>query len=240
MRSRFANMIVTPCRKLEYKRTYLSNAYFADELPTSQGRLVFGISRPRGNSQLPIEKKSIKELLAAWRAGDDDARNELISRFYRELTELAEKVLRRERRGRHLSITTGDLVNETVARLLKSDSINAVDRAHLMALSATVMRQFLVDRARAKNSAKRKGLKVTFNEAAVIDPTDEAGMIELNDALELLRSIDPVRADLFEYHYFVGMTHEEIAAVVGMSRSTVRRHCIAAAEYLRDRLDHAD
>ncbi|MDJ0712117.1 MAG: ECF-type sigma factor [Woeseiaceae bacterium] len=182
----------------------------------------------------------IEELLAAWRSGDEQARNELISRFHRELTQLAEKVLRRERRGRQLSIATGDLVNETVARLLRTNNIAAADRSHLMALSATVMRQFLVDRARAKKSAKRKGLKVTFNEASIVDPTDEAGMLELNDALEALRQVDARRADMFEYHYFVGMTHEEIATVVGLSRSTVRRHCIAAAEYLRERLDNDD
>ena len=100
-----------------------------------------------------------KQLLQAWRNGDTQARDALFNLLYVELRQVSAALLRAERNN---SLSTGDLVNEAVLRLIKLEQIEWTDKSHFLALSARAMRRILIDHARKKNSDKRYHHKVTL------------------------------------------------------------------------------
>ncbi len=172
----------------------------------------------------------IKTLLSAWRGGDAVARNKLFDLLYVELRKVSAVLLRGEGR---VSLSTGDLVNEAVMRLIRLDQIDWQDKAHFMALSARMMRRVLIDHARRKDTDKRQHQKVTLitqiigGEAVTID------LMNLEQALIRLHVIDPERADIVEMRYFGGLSLEEIAEVMNVSPSTVQRGWRASRAWLR-------
>ena len=100
-----------------------------------------------------------KHLLDAWRDGDDSARDRLFTLLYTELRQISAALLRAESKT---SLSTGDLVNEAVLRLMRMNEIDWNDKAHFLALAARAMRRSLIDHARRKNSDKRRHDKVTL------------------------------------------------------------------------------
>lgn len=133
------------------------------------------------------------------------------------------------------SLSTGDLVNEAVMRLTRLDRIEFQSRNHIFALASRMMRQILIDEARRRNADKRYHTKVTL---ATDLPDDGApvDLLELGLVLEALRDIDEQRADIVEMRYFGGMSLAEIAAVLDLSESTVKRRWTAARIWMRERL----
>ena len=97
------------------------------------------------------------QLLAEWRGGAVDARNILIARLHPELSVIAAARLRAER---GTSLSTGDLINESVMRIAQADGLSISDRTHMLALASRVMRNILVDHARQKSAGKRKHQRV--------------------------------------------------------------------------------
>lgn len=172
-----------------------------------------------------------RDLLAAWRAGDISARDRLITLFYPELRRAAAAMVRREP---GLSMSTGDLIHETVARLIMLNRIDWNDRAHFMALSARMMRRALLDHVRSRRRLKREHQKVELTTAIADAPNVE--LEELNGALERLTTIDSERAEIVEMRYFGGMDIADIAQVLGMSESTVKRRWISARLWLLEAL----
>ena len=172
-------------------------------------------------------------LLRRWRAGDDDARDRLIVRLHPELTQIAAARLRRERDS---SLSTGDLINETVIKLVEAERAALADRAHFVALASRMMRHILVDHARSKAAAKRRHVKVEL--CTDIDGGQRLDLNRLDSALIRLKALDEGLMELVEMRYFGGMTTADVAIVTGMSEATVKRRWQVARAWLTDALDH--
>ncbi len=170
-------------------------------------------------------------LLQAWRGGDLTARDRLFEIFYPDLRRSAAAMLRREA---GVSLSTGDLIHEAVARMVALDRIAWNDRAHFMALSSTMMRRALLDHVRAKHRQKREHEKVELHTGIGEDPDIEVEA--LNAALDELAAIDPERAGIVEMRYFGGMELTDIAHVLSLSESTVKRRWRAARLWLLEAL----
>jgi RNA polymerase sigma factor (TIGR02999 family) len=133
------------------------------------------------------------------------------------------------------------LVNEAFVKLFQDAPPALADRAHFVALMSRVMRQVLVDHARAQIAAKRGGGGVRVAWDTNIDVSDEAAaepldVLDLHRALEELESQQPPLAQVVELHYFGGMTAEEVAVALGRSPHVVRHELRAARAWLRREL----
>lgn len=172
-------------------------------------------------------------LLAAWRAGDISARDELFERLYVPLRKISASLLYGEG---NISLTTGDLVNEAVMRVINSEAIAFNDKAHFLALSARTMRRVLIDHARKQASNKRHHQKVSLV-THLMGTHDSIDIRELEHALLRLKSLNPDRAKIVEMRYYGGMSHEEIAHVMECSPSTIKRDWRVARVWLLEALE---
>lgn len=167
-----------------------------------------------------------------WREGDAEAGNALFRDLDRDLRLIAAARLRRE--SGH-SLSAGDLVNEAVIRLARLNRIEWNGRPHVLAMASTLMRQVLIDHARRKNCDKRNHDQITLcTGLGQAEPAIE--VLALNLALEELARIDRQRAEIVEMRYFGGMSIEDIAAVLDLSPSTVKRRWLATRMWLYSRL----
>lgn len=173
------------------------------------------------------------QLLAEWRGGAIDARNQLIARLHPELSVIAAARLRAER---GTSLSTGDLINESVMRIATSDGLSISDRTHMLALASRVMRNILVDHARSKQAGKRSHQKVELT--TQVDGDQRFDLIQLDSALVRLRVLDPQLVELVEMRYFGGMAVEDVAVATGLSESTVKRRWQVARSWLLDALNN--
>lgn len=178
-----------------------------------------------------VETGSINGLLAAWQGGSMAARDALVQRLHPELAQIAAARLRGERDS---SLSTGDLINDAVLRLMSIDRMDIVNRAHFIALASRLMRQILVDHARAKLTDKRNHRKVELN--TQVEGEQKFELNQLDSALIRLGVIDARLAELVEMRYFGGMTLADIALVSGTSEATVKRRWQAARAWLTDAL----
>lgn len=172
-------------------------------------------------------------LLRQWRGGETTARDRLIGRLYPELAEIAAARLRRERDS---SLSTGDLINDTVLRLIQAERMDLTDRSHFVALASRMMRNILIDHARSKASAKRRHVKVEL--CTNVDGGQRIDLNLLDSALIRLRALDETLTELVEMRYFGGMTTTDIADVTGMSEATVKRRWQVARAWLTDALEN--
>jgi RNA polymerase sigma factor (TIGR02999 family) len=171
-------------------------------------------------------------LLQDWRRGDTAARNVLFDRLYIELRQISAALLRAESNN---SLSTGDLVNEAVLRLIQLDRIDWQDRAHFLALSAKAMRRTLIDHARKKKADKREHQKVTLVTRFESDPQN-IDLDSLEKALIRLNALDEEKANIVELRYFGGLSLSEIGEILGTSESTVKRQWRVARAWLMDAL----
>ncbi|MGH8204316.1 MAG: sigma-70 family RNA polymerase sigma factor [Steroidobacteraceae bacterium] len=162
-------------------------------------------------------------LLAAWGQGDRAALDKLTRLVYEELRRLAHRYMAGQRSDHTLQTTA--LVNEAYLRLAGQDEPRFADRSHFLAVAAKAMRQILVDHAKAALREKRgAGAKaVELDEAAVLSPEPTREILDLNEALEKLATVDARKANVVELSYFGGLKQEEIAEVLNVSVVTVRR-----------------
>ena len=177
--------------------------------------------------------RDLTVLLHAWREGQPDAREELVRRVYPQLRSLASRYLSSEKPGHTLNAT--GLVHEAFLKIVGAD-ISWADRAHFFAISARVMRQILVDHARKKLSQKRGSgdRHVSLDDVIVFAPERSADLVVLDEGLSELATFDPSLAQIVELHFFGGLTYEEIAEYVGVSRSTVIRDIRIAQTWLKN------
>ena len=184
-----------------------------------------------------MAEKDITRLLQNWRAGDEEALQELTPLVYDQLHMLAARLFRGESAGHTLQPTA--LVNEAVQQLI-GVNVNWQDRNHFFALSARLMRRILVNHANAKKAAKRGGdaLRVTLHDDrhAADDVLDEVEILALDSALCELDTFDARKAAIVELHYFAGLTYAELADVVGVAESTVHQDLRTAKAWLRQRI----
>ncbi len=180
-------------------------------------------------SQLP--SKAVSELLVKWRAGDEQALQALVPLVYKELHALAHHYLGRERSGHTLQTTA--LVHETYLRLVDQKPVDVKSRGHFVGVAARLMRQILVDYARSHRAAKRgPDRKVELDVALPLAQIRSADVVAVDDALKSLEQIDEQQSRLVELRFFGGLTTEEAAEVLGISRSTAKREWNVAKAWL--------
>lgn len=179
-----------------------------------------------------MSSNEVTQLLIDWSKGDQAALDKLTPFVYDELHRLARHYMRRERPGHTLQ--TSALVNEAYIRLV-DQSVPWQNRAHFFGIAARLMRQILVDHARAHNYAKRGGgaQKVSLDQAADLAQARATDLVALDDALNGLATFDPHQSRIVELRFFGGLTIEETAEVVGFSHATVEREWTAARAWLR-------
>jgi RNA polymerase sigma factor (TIGR02999 family) len=178
-----------------------------------------------------LSSQSFHDLLRKWRAGDQAALQALIPLVYKELRVLAHTCLKRERPGHTLQTTA--LVHEAYLRLAGQRPFETDDRAHFVAVAARLMRQILVDYARTRGAAKRGvDCQVEFDPALAVPQMRRADVVALDDSLNDLAQIDEQQSRIVELRFFGGLTTEEAAAVLGISRSTAKRDWNVAKAWL--------
>ena len=171
-------------------------------------------------------------LLKRWSAGDASARDQLIPLVYERLRELAHQRLCGA--PPEDSLNTTGLVHEAYIHLVDAPHLNLPDRAHFLALASEVMRNLLLDRARARMAAKRGGgqAPLTLNDALVIADDNLESVTELDEALSRLEALSPRQALLLQHRYFGGLSLQESAAAVGTSLATAKRDLRSARAWL--------
>ena len=179
----------------------------------------------------------VTDLLLSWRNGDESALEQLMPLVHDELHRLAGRQMRRERDG-HLLQTTA-LVNEAYVRLIDASRVQWQDRAHFFAMAARLMRRILVDYARSRNYQKRGGgvPAITLELAAEPSVDRPADLVALHDALTTLASFDPRKSQVVEMRFFGGLTVEETAEALQVSRETVMRDWRIAKAWLQRELE---
>ena len=168
-----------------------------------------------------------------------DPISSLMPLVYDELRRIAAGYIRRERPGQTLQATA--LVNEAFVRLASERPRPFANRQHFVAIAALSMRQILVQRARARNAAKRGGApdRVTLDENLVSAEPPGVDVLALDEALTRLAALDPGQARIVELRYFGGLTVEETADAVGVSPATVKRQWAMARAWLKRAVDAA-
>jgi RNA polymerase sigma factor (TIGR02999 family) len=179
--------------------------------------------------------RDVTELLDAIAAGDAHAAHQLLPLVYDELRRLAAAQLAREKPGQTLDATA--LVHEAYLRLVgPADAKRWKDRGHFFAAAAEAIRHILVDNARRKRREKHGGGR---RHIALDDTAPAAAAVEilaLDEALSRLAAEDPEAAAVVQLRYFAGLSVEEAAQSLGMSRATAYRHWTFARAWLRQEL----
>lgn len=177
--------------------------------------------------------ESVTLLLARWRGGDSAALEALIPLVYDELRSLAHHYLRAERPGHTLQSTA--LVHEAFVRLVEQSPVQIQNRPHFLAVASRLMRQILVDYARARRAAKRgPECKVELDESFDIaqEPAHGVDVLALDDALTQLARRDEQQGRIVEMRFFGGLTVTETAQALEVSPATVKRDWNMAKAWL--------
>jgi RNA polymerase sigma factor (TIGR02999 family) len=187
-----------------------------------------------GGYQLSRESSSpVTELLVRWREGDREALESLMPLVYDELRRLANHYLQRERSDHTLQSTA--LVHEAYMRLAGENAPQWQNRAHFFGIAARVMRQILVEYARAHSAAKRGGVgacKITLDESLELAQRSDIDVVALDSALDRLSELDPQQSRIVELRFFTGLTIEDTSEVMGLSPATVKRDWTSARAWL--------
>jgi RNA polymerase sigma-70 factor, ECF subfamily len=164
--------------------------------------------------------------------GEPAALAGLTGLVYEELRGLAAAYIRRERTGHSLQPTA--LVHEAFLRLIDAEGVEVRDKRHFFAIAANTMRRVLVEHARARNAAKRGGgvQRVTLAGLQAPSPDADTEVVALDEALERLAQIDPRQARIVELRFFGGLTVEEVAESLGLSKRTVEGDWALARAWL--------
>jgi len=162
-------------------------------------------------------------LLLAWNRGEPDALDALMPLVYEELRRLAGHYMKQERPGHSLQATA--LVNEAYLRLINVKQVPWQNRAHFFAMAARLMRRILVDAARSRTYDKRGGGApvLSLDEALIIPNEPSHDFVALDDALTALAAVDQRKSQVVELRFFGGLTLEETAEALSISRDTVMR-----------------
>lgn len=175
----------------------------------------------------------ITQILSALEQGDRQAANDLLPLVYDELRRLASQQMAQEKPGQTLQPTA--LVHEAYLRLLspKMDAVQYTQRCHFFAAAAQAMRRILIEQARRRLSAKRGGglERQDFTDVAAPRPDEE--LIAVEEALQRLAELDPIKARLVELRFFAGLTGEQAAAVLNISPATADRYWAYARAWLQ-------
>ena len=183
-------------------------------------------------SSMPVT--NVTQLLLEWRGGNQAALDQLMPLVYDELRRLAQHYMKAERPEHTLQATA--LVNEAYLRMIDM-KVSWQDRAHFFAVAARLMRRMLVDHARAQHRAKREsGPKISLDDAGEVPCDAIGGLVSLDEALTQLATFDQRKSEIVELHFFGGLSNEEVAEALGISRATVQRELRMAKAWLNHEL----
>ena len=165
----------------------------------------------------------ITRLLSDLSAGNRTQVDAILPLVYEKLRAMAHRQMQRERAGHTLHTTA--LVHEAYLNLIKNEELDWQNRAHFFSMAAIAMRRLLIDHARRRLAEKRGGGQIvaTFDEANVVREVRAEELVDLDEALSRLEALDPRQASVVTYKFFGGLTHKEIAEVLGVSIHTVHR-----------------
>ncbi|MEM7083941.1 MAG: ECF-type sigma factor [Pseudomonadota bacterium] len=181
---------------------------------------------------MSVETHPLTELIKDWQSGSQSAFDQLAPKVYAELRLIAQRNMRREHPNHTLQAT--ELVNEAFLKLAGLE-LDYSDRQHFFATATKIMRQLLVDYARAKHSLKRGGPvpDLTLNEQLLASTHHAPAILDLDLALDKLEAQDPRLATALEYIYFGGLTYDEAAAQLGVTRSALFEELKFAKAWLK-------
>ena len=179
----------------------------------------------------------ITKLLVAWHDGDADALNRVVPLVYTELSRLARRYMRSQP-GEQVLQTTA-LVNEAYLKMAGASHVSWSDRAHFLAVCAQVMRRILVDSARARSAQKRGNNPWRLESDEYLYPgvLSNRQVVQLDDALTALARIDLRKSKAIELRFFGGLSVEETAEALGISRETVLRDWRFARAWLKSEVE---
>ena len=177
----------------------------------------------------------VTQLLLAWGQGDEAARDCVVPLVYGELKRLARYELRRERADHTLQ--TAGLINEAYLRLVEQP-VSWQSRAHFFGIAARLMRQILVNHARARQRLKRGGVQQQISLSVVENMAADQSLdlLALDAALHDLALMDTRKSQIVELRFFGGLTIDETAEVLGLSTPTIEREWRAARAWLQTEL----
>ena len=185
---------------------------------------------------MALPEEDITGTLLKVSGGDGNAAAKLLPYVYDELRRLAAAYLRRERPDHTLQPTA--LVHEAYLRLVDQSRVGWKNRAHFCAVASEMMRRILVDHARKHHAAKRGGSEtlISLADAVSFPQGVEIEVLAVDEALIDLTRLDPQQGKLVELRFFGGLTLDETAEVMGISRSTVQREWNLAKAFLYNQL----
>lgn len=174
-------------------------------------------------SQQMTSSARITGLLVDWSKGDDAAMNELMPLVEAELRRMAKRYVRQLRPGNTLQTTA--VINEAYLRLVDQNKVAWKNRSHFFGIAACMMRRVLLNYIRDQKRQKRGGgaFRISLSEASAVSNERSQEVVALHEALTRLEMIDPRRARVVELRYFGGLTVNETAEFLGVSRITVIR-----------------
>jgi RNA polymerase sigma factor (TIGR02999 family) len=178
----------------------------------------------------------VTRILSGIEAGDPHAAEQLLPLVYDELRCLAAQKLAHERPGQTLSATA--LVHEAYLRLAGDAARDWDSRGHFFTAAAEAMRRILVERARRKKRRKHGGERQRMSLDAVAVPAEALSddLLALNEALTQLAEEDAIKALLVELRFFAGLSVEDAALCVGISRATADRYWAYARAWLYEKI----
>jgi RNA polymerase sigma factor (TIGR02999 family) len=187
------------------------------------------------NSMTEESTNDVSQLLQQWVGGDQQALTELMPMVYDELRRMAHRQLQAERSDHTLQSTA--LVNEAFIRFLGQQPSQLQNKNHFIAVAARLMRQILVDHARARQAGKRDGgHRIDVEALENLAIKDDAQLLALDDALTSLAQIDERQARIVDMKFFGGLTAPAISEVLGVSLTTVERDWAFARLWLRKQM----
>jgi RNA polymerase sigma factor (TIGR02999 family) len=182
-------------------------------------------------STMDISGQEVTHLLNLWSTGDTQALEKLIPLIYGELRRIAGRHLRGERQNHTLQITA--LVHEAYVRLAQQE-VQWQSRGHFYAIAAQAMRRILIDYARNQHAQKRGGVqeRVSLEEVMPFTDQDRVLLLALDEAVAKLSKMDPRQGKIVEMRFFGELTIDEIAELMDLSKSTVKREWTVAKAWL--------
>jgi RNA polymerase sigma factor (TIGR02999 family) len=180
----------------------------------------------------------LTQWLIRLRDGDGEALDRLLPIVYDELRSVARAQLRNENPGHTLGATA--LVHEAYIRLTGRNEIDPKDRSHFFAIAAQSMRRVLIDHARIRGAQKRGSGQVALSleHAGALLTDDGSGeLLIIDEALERLATANPRAAQVVERRFFAGLTLDETAESLGLSKKTVQRDWTLARAWLQKEIE---
>src|SRR4029078_4902965 len=183
----------------------------------------------------------VTQILSQIEQGDPSASEQLLPLVYQELRKLAAAKLAHEKPGQTLQATA--LVHEAYLRLVNVEKAQRWEsRGHFFAAAAEAMRRILVDNARRKRAEKHGGrlARQELDDVDIAAPSPSEDLLALDEALAKLEAEDPVKAQLVKLRYFAGLTEDDAASALGLSRTSVQRYWRYAKAWLHGELRGAE